>query len=95
MRGLGHAEHMGVKSNAYKVLVEKSERSRVLVRLRHRCEDSLNWMLENYGGGSYIVVVFVNMVQLLALFYIIKIIENIRLCLFYVNKYFNNIKQCK
>jgi len=41
MRGMGHAEHMGVKSNAYKVLVEKSERSRVLGRLRHTCEDSI------------------------------------------------------
>jgi len=38
---MGHAEHMGVKSNAYKVLVEKSERSRVLGRLRHTCEDSI------------------------------------------------------
>lgn len=56
MRGLGHAEHMGVKNIAYKDLVEKSERSRLLVRLRHRFEDSLNWMLEKYGGVSYILV---------------------------------------
>jgi hypothetical protein len=41
MRGMGHTEQMEVKSNAYKVLVEKSERSRVLGRLRHRCEDSI------------------------------------------------------
>jgi hypothetical protein len=41
MRGMGHAEHMVVKSNVCKVLVEKSERSRVLARLRHRCEDSI------------------------------------------------------
>jgi hypothetical protein len=42
----GDAEHMGVKSNAYKILVEMS---RVLGRLRHRCEDNIKLDVREIG----------------------------------------------
>ena len=45
----GHAEHMGVKSNACKVLVGKSERSRVLGTSRHSCEDSIQLDVREIG----------------------------------------------
>jgi hypothetical protein len=42
----GDAERMGVKSNVCKILIE---RSRVLGRLRHRCEDCIKLDVREIG----------------------------------------------
>jgi hypothetical protein len=41
MRWAKHGERMGVKRNAYKILMEKPEGKRPLGRPRHRCVDNI------------------------------------------------------
>jgi hypothetical protein len=42
MRGAGHVAHMGVGRGVHRVLVEKPEGKRPLVRTRRRWEDNIN-----------------------------------------------------
>jgi hypothetical protein len=46
MRRLGHVAQMGEKRNAYRLLVGKSERKRLLGRRRYRWLIILRWILK-------------------------------------------------
>jgi hypothetical protein len=49
LRWAGHAARMGVKRNAYKILVGKSEGKRQLVRPRCRWADNIKMDLREIG----------------------------------------------
>jgi hypothetical protein len=49
MRWAGHVAGMGELTNAYKILVEKSEGKRPLGRSRHRREDNMRKYLREMG----------------------------------------------
>jgi hypothetical protein len=52
MRWAGHAAQMGVKRNAYTILVEKPEGKRPLGRPRHRWVDNIKMDLKEIGWGG-------------------------------------------
>jgi hypothetical protein len=51
MRWAGHVARMGEGRNVYRVLVDKPEGKRPLVRPRRRWEDGLKWTLGRLVGG--------------------------------------------
>jgi hypothetical protein len=52
MRLAGHVARMGEKSNAYKILVGKPERTRPLGRPRHRWVDNIKMDVREIGWGG-------------------------------------------
>jgi hypothetical protein len=52
MRWAGHVARMGEKSNAYRILVGKSEVKRPLGRPRHRWVDNIKMYLSDIGWGG-------------------------------------------
>jgi hypothetical protein len=52
MRRAGHVAHMGMKQNAYRILVGPPEGKRPLRRPSHRWEDNINMDLREIGSGG-------------------------------------------